>query len=448
MYYLSGVHDTWGTVKMRLIVKVLIAASLLLTSSLTMLSYAQEYRPTATSLNPISTPLIPGQTDVPWSGMVSALFPPPYYGPDGVTVWLQHRDGDCFDPTEPPDEDWNDWASAVTSNGDGAFSGTFTAPSGLGYHAFRARFPGVPPPDEWEPSTSGCRTVEVSSTVQISFASNGIDADTGTSTIVTVNGVDKTQSELSFTASYDIDESITYSYASPVGDGLGKQYVWTSTSGLGQTLQSNTFTVTAGGTVTGSYETQYYLTVNSAHDSPTPTSGWFDSGASVTAHVTSPADESVGTRYRCTGWSGTGSVPASGTDTTMTFAISAPSSITWNWIAQSYLELSTDPRGLALPTDCEAGWYDGGTVVTCTAQVVPGYTFSHWVVDGVDQPEGVMSFTLTISSRHTATAIYTGPVGGFAASVNKLAILSPYLILLGLVGAALMPVARKRRRKR
>ena len=53
--------------------------------------------------------------------------------------------------------------------------------------------------------------------------------------------------------------------------------------------------------------TQYQLTVITAHDSPSPVSGsWFDSGTLVTASVSSPADVSGGTRYRCTGWIGTG----------------------------------------------------------------------------------------------------------------------------------------------
>jgi hypothetical protein len=51
--------------------------------------------------------------------------------------------------------------------------------------------------------------------------------------------------------------------------------------------------------------------------------------------VTSPADDDgAGTRYTCTGWTGAGSVPATGTSTSITFSITSPSSITWNWIPQ------------------------------------------------------------------------------------------------------------------
>ncbi|PPD58057.1 Calx-beta domain-containing protein [Dehalogenimonas etheniformans] len=93
-------------------------------------------------------------------------------------------------------------------------------------------------------------------------------------------------------------------------------------------------TITTGlTTVTGTYKTQYLLTIASAHDSPTG-AGWHDSGASVTVSVTTPADTSGVTRYRCTGWTGTGSVLATGSGNSVTFDINGPSSITWNWVLQ------------------------------------------------------------------------------------------------------------------
>jgi hypothetical protein len=75
-----------------------------------------------------------------------------------------------------------------------------------------------------------------------------------------------------------------------------------------------------------------HLTVISAQDSPIPgvgsnieTLGW-----PVKASVTSP--QIVGLMYYvCTGWTGTGDVPASGTGTSVTFTITKDSTITWNW---------------------------------------------------------------------------------------------------------------------
>jgi hypothetical protein len=73
------------------------------------------------------------------------------------------------------------------------------------------------------------------------------------------------------------------------------------------------------------------LTVVSAYDSPIPSgTTWHVVGDPVTASVTSPAG-SGGNVYHCSGWTGTGSVPASGTATTVTFTINVDSTLTWNW---------------------------------------------------------------------------------------------------------------------
>ncbi|MGD0712551.1 MAG: DUF2341 domain-containing protein, partial [Bacteroidales bacterium] len=77
-----------------------------------------------------------------------------------------------------------------------------------------------------------------------------------------------------------------------------------------------------------------YLTVTSVHGSPSPTAGVqsYADGATVTASVTSPVTEGS-LIWTCTGWTGTGSVPASGSATTVTFTITQDSSITWNWVS-------------------------------------------------------------------------------------------------------------------
>jgi subtilisin family serine protease len=124
-------------------------------------------------------------------------------------------------------------------------------------------------------------------------------------------------------------------------DGLGTRYRCT-----GYTLDSNpqvtdgstTYTFTSvqnSHNVTFNWVAQYRLVVNSDHDSPSPSgTNWYDAGTSLTASVTSPADQVGGTRYRCTGWSGTGSAPASGTDTSLSFIVAQPSNVAWNWIVQ------------------------------------------------------------------------------------------------------------------
>ena len=124
--------------------------------------------------------------------------------------------------------------------------------------------------------------------------------------------------------------------------------------------------------------------------------------------MTSPADESGGTRYRCTGWTGTGSVPATGTDTTVTFTITAPSTLTWTWIAQYYLTMSTN-YGTVSPG---SGWHDSGSVVGISAtapSTVDGerYVWLGWTGTGTISYTGMdNSASITMNSPITQTAAW------------------------------------------
>nr|MDO8135478.1 hypothetical protein [Candidatus Njordarchaeum guaymaensis] len=142
----------------------------------------------------------------------------------------------------------------------------------------------------------------------------------------------------------------------------GIRYVFAewSSDATGTTSPSDPITMNRAKTATANWKTQYYLTVDSTCDTPTPMSGWFDADTEITASVTSPWPQDVtDTRYVCTGWRGTGSVPPTGTDTSVIFTVSGPSSITWNWKTQYYMTLETSPQGITTP--CGAGWYDVGT---------------------------------------------------------------------------------------
>lgn|GEM_PF-3004526 len=85
-------------------------------------------------------------------------------------------------------------------------------------------------------------------------------------------------------------------------------------------------------TVDVNVSTVVELSVSSGHGNPKPANGdsfcTFDS--LVTCNVTSPVTES-GTGWRCTGWTGTGSVPPVGNFSSVTFMITEDSSIMWNW---------------------------------------------------------------------------------------------------------------------
>jgi len=238
---------------------------------------------------------------------------------------------------------------------------------------------------------------------ETTFSVVGVGSDF-TGTVIIIDGTGYALSTIPPSFWRDNDSVQTFTFQSPLlVTPNAKQYVWTNTSGL-STLQSGSITVTGSGSITGNYKTQYYLTVTSPYDSPTPTTGWVDSGTSVIASVTSPATGSSGIQHVCTGWSGTGSVPLSGAGSSTTFTLNQPSSIIWNWKTQYYLTVKTDPLGIA--TISGEGWYDLASSVTLTAPAVQNYTFGYWDVDGANQGNGTNPITTTMNAAHVATAHY------------------------------------------
>ncbi len=176
---------------------------------------------------------------------------------------------------------------------------------------------------------------------------------------------------------------------------------------------STTVYLDAPKTVTAEYVTQYYLAVASSYDSPTPLSGWFNSGTSVTESIASPVPGSSGTQYRCTGWTGTGSVPPSGSDLSLTFTINSPSTITWNWKTQYFLNVQTSPANKDSPSG--QGWYDAGAhagiSTTPDVTIISGdsrYDFRGWTTNDMTEIANPMSPSTTVlmDQAKTVTANY------------------------------------------
>jgi hypothetical protein len=290
---------------------------------------------------------------------------------------------------------------------------------------------------------------------RVVFSQSGVGSDF-TGTVVTVDATPYTVSTLPATFWWDENSIHNFAFASPLVVDADKQYMWISTTGL-SSLQNDSITVSMAGDVTGNYKTQYYLTVSSPYDTPAPTSDWFDSGTSINASVTSPWAGPPGTRYVCIGWTGTGSVPPSGSETSVVFTITAPSSIAWNWKTQYLLTVLTDPLGLSPQPSRnppgEAGspdswWYDAGTGVTLTAQPVLGYVFNYWDVDGYSQGTGTNPIIVDMNAPYTVTAHYQVPVGGYSISLTKqvpAVHLFGYVSLMTILGAAIAIFRRKKK---
>jgi hypothetical protein len=235
---------------------------------------------------------------------------------------------------------------------------------------------------------------------QVTFQQSGLSSD-ATGTILTVGTNTYTYSQLPQTGIW-VDDGTTYSYTSAVPAGTGKQYFLTGvTGGLALPIHSS-------GTATGNYKTQYYLTVTSPYGTPSPVSGWFDSGSSMTESVTSPVSGGSGVQYVCIGWSGAGSVPASGTASSVTFTIGAPSTITWNWQTQYYLTVNNGGQG----TTSGQSWYNAGASATFSISptTVSGgtgiqYVFNGWIGLGSGSYTGSSSsHSVTMNNPITETA--------------------------------------------
>jgi uncharacterized repeat protein (TIGR02543 family) len=124
------------------------------------------------------------------------------------------------------------------------------------------------------------------------------------------------------------------------------------------------------------------LTVNSDHGTTFPAVGTraLNWGTNLVCSVNSPDTQGT-TRYVCSGWSGSGSVPPVGTLTnTGIFSLTNDSSITWNWNTEYFLDMEVSGSGT---TDRADSWHAKGSNITVQAFAEGGSRFDHWTLDGV-----------------------------------------------------------------
>ena len=135
------------------------------------------------------------------------------------------------------------------------------------------------------------------------------------------------------------------------------------------------------------------LYVSSSFGSPSPGRGLnsFAAGQTVNAFVGTATNE-PGIRHTPGGWTGSGSVPASGTGTNISFQINTFSRLHWQWLTEYQLSISNTPGGTV--TYPPGDWFAAGTNVTISAQPNPGYAFAGWQGD-LQSTAQTLNFTMT-----------------------------------------------------
>lgn len=98
-------------------------------------------------------------------------------------------------------------------------------------------------------------------------------------------------------------------------------------------------------------------------------------GTTVTTGVTSPWPVAAGTRLVSLGWTGTGAVPESGSETSVTFTASVDSTLSWLWETNHFLTVNQPANGSLAPTST---WQLAGSTVGLTAIPAPHYHFVAW----------------------------------------------------------------------
>ena len=196
---------------------------------------------------------------------------------------------------------------------------------------------------------------------------------------------------------YYLDVSTTNTFESYVGSysnlSVGDVATYPVT-GLG-TLPSYFYRVRAinatgvstnSGTIEAFMMMEFVVRANPAqHDSPQPygySTNYVLYGSIITNSVTSPADETNETRYVCSGWTGSGVVPATGTNLSFVCAVTAASEVVWQWKTQHYLDLTVNNGTITGAVD---GWKYEGWIYDLIALPYSGYLFNYWDIDGFNK---------------------------------------------------------------
>ena len=198
---------------------------------------------------------------------------------------------------------------------------------------------------------------------------------------------------------------------------------FTGWSGLtnGCTISSNQITVVMdrARAITAKFVRQFSLTMVSPYGQGFPSVGtnWYDTGASVTARLTNSPVMDGATQFVCRGWSGTGSVPASGTTTNAgPFTITTNSTITWLWRTNYWLDVGSTGKGSLNSSD---RWLPLGTNLLVTATPSNHWHFTQW--SGDTNGCSIVSNKITVAMNSPRAVM-----AGFAIDQHRVVVVSPY----------------------
>ena len=147
------------------------------------------------------------------------------------------------------------------------------------------------------------------------------------------------------------------------------------------------------------------LSVTSAYGAPSPDGiTTYAYGTNVLCWIEGSPSFTGPTQHVCVGWTGTGSVPATGTDTQLVVTITNDSTLTWVWTNLYELAVGADANG-SVNSGTVNGWYTNGVVVTSiTATPSNGHYFVKWTGDVPPANTNDNPLALTMNQARVVTA--------------------------------------------
>jgi hypothetical protein len=261
------------------------------------------------------------------------------------------------------------------------------------------------------------KTVTATYVVQyvVTFAQTGVGSDF-TGTILTVDGIDYNFTTMPASFHWDNGTTHNFDFKSPlVVTPNAKRYIWDTTTGL-STKQSESIAITNYGSITGSYKTQYYLTVGTSPPGITtiPGEGWYNQSSSVT--LTAPTLANYTFNY----WVVNG-VPQGAGVQSITVTMNAPNNAqaSYNTISPYTLTITTTSGGTTNPLPGVYS-YSSGQIVQVTAIPSSGYVLNHWEFDGTNVSSSFNPYNVTMNANHTLKAFFSATPPPPSASINPM----------------------------